>query len=71
MGDFWARLSSRKFILAALGFIFTILTVVLEINVSVEQWAALVGFITSFIAAEGYADAKKIENGEEIKEDSK
>lgn len=57
MGDFLDRLKSRKFLLALGGFAFTVVTVLLELNVSVEQWTAIWGLIVSYIAVEGVADA--------------
>ncbi len=56
MGDFINRLKSRKFLMALGGFLFTVVTVVFEINVSPEQWTALWTFILSFIVPEGIAD---------------
>lgn len=55
MKDLLARLSSRKFLLAALG----IVTVFLNghvINLSQDQINAIIDLILAFTAAEGVAD---------------
>ena len=64
MGDFIERLKSRKFLLALSTFAFTVVTVIFEINVSLETWAAILTPIIGYIAVEGAADYVTRKNGE-------
>lgn len=65
--DWKRKLSSRKFWVALIGFVTTILTAFKVPDLTIEQITAIISAVSvliAYILAEGYVDGKNIE-GEE------
>ena len=60
MKDLMQRLTSRKFLLAALGGLLVFANSAFDLGLSHEEMQQVISFFVSFIAAEGIADVVTI-----------
>jgi hypothetical protein len=60
MNEFLKRVSSRKFILAAVFIVLVLAKIALELSITTDELVLIAGICASYIGVEGAVDFKKI-----------